>query len=190
MKRNLCISTAVSVVLMAGGPVAVAAAATADTARTLVPAVAVQADVTAEGAAAAALKHYPGVVESLDKDGDVWHVDVISKDGKGHAELEVSASGTVTEQNRDTDENAAENKALVAAKVTAEDAMKAALAAHPGQVWSVSWDDDEDGDAHTWDVEVRSPDGKTWNAQVDHATGKVTQSGSDDGDGNDEDGDN
>ncbi|WP_328739246.1 PepSY domain-containing protein [Streptomyces erythrochromogenes] len=188
MKRTRYVSAATAVVLMTGGPVAVATAAAADPARTAAAApVAARADVTAESAAAAALKHYPGVIESLDKDGSVWHVDVIGKDGKGHAELEVSASGSVTGQNRDTDENAAENKALVSAKVTAQQAMKAALAAHPGQVTTVEWDDD-DGTA-SWHVEVKGKDGKTWDAQVDPTTGKVTQSGSDADSDDDGDGD-
>ncbi|MDX3537990.1 PepSY domain-containing protein [Streptomyces sp. MB09-01] len=186
MKRNAYVSAAASVVLCVGGPAAAATAASADTARTVTAAAAaVPTAETAEEASAAALKHYPGVVESLDKDGTVWNVDVISKDGKGHAELEVAADGTVTELNRDTDENATEHKDLLAAEVNAEQAMKAALAAHPGQVWSVSWQDDEDGGAHSWDVEVRSSDGKIWNARVDHATGKVTPSGSDSDDGDD-----
>ncbi|MFJ2591650.1 PepSY domain-containing protein [Streptomyces erythrochromogenes] len=186
MKRSRYASAATAVVLMTGGPVAVATTAAADPARTVTAAPAApRADVTAESAAAAALKHYPGVIESLDKDGSVWHVDVISKDGKGHVELEVSASGSVTEQDRDTDENAAENKPLVSAKVTAQQAMKAALTAHPGQVTTVEWDDD--GTA-SWHVEVKGKDGKTWDVQVDPTTGKVTRSGSDsdsdDGDDN------
>ncbi|MFF3727082.1 PepSY domain-containing protein [Streptomyces erythrochromogenes] len=184
MKRTRYVSAATAVVLMTGGPVAVATAAAADTTRTAAATAAVPAQVTAQEAAAAALKHYPGVVESLDLDGAVWHVDVISKDGKGHAELEVSASGAVTQQNRDNNENAAENKALTGAKVSAEQAMKAALAAHPGQVTTVEWDDD-DGTA-SWHVEVKGKDGKTWDAQVDPTTGKVTQSDSDsDDDGDD-----
>ncbi|MEU9082374.1 PepSY domain-containing protein [Streptomyces sp. NPDC048357] len=191
MKRNTYISAAASVVLIVGGPVAAATAASADTARTVTSAAAaVPTAETAEEASAAALKHYPGLVESLDKDGSVWHVDVISKDGKGHAELEVAADGTVTEENVDTDEDAAEHKDLIAAKVTAEQAMEAAVAAHPGQVWSVGWEDDEDGGAHYWEVEVRSSDGKTWDAHVDHATGKVTQSGSDSDNTDDNDGGN
>ncbi|MFE5495006.1 PepSY domain-containing protein [Streptomyces virginiae] len=186
MKRTRYVSAAASVVLIVGGPVTAAAAVSDDAARTVTAAPALRADVTAQGAAKAALKHYPGVIESLDKDGAVWHVDVISKDGKGHAELEVSASGAVTEQNRDTDGNAGENKALVSAKVTAEGAMKAALAAHPGQVTTVEWDDD--GTA-SWHVEVKGKDGKTWDAQVDPTTGKVTKSGSD-SDSDSDDGDN
>ncbi|MFJ9545141.1 PepSY domain-containing protein [Streptomyces erythrochromogenes] len=186
MKRTRYVSAATAVVLMTGGPVAIATAAAADPARTVTAApAALRVDVTAESASAAALKHYPGVIESLDQDGTVWHVDVISKDGKGHAELQVSASGSVTEQNRDTNENAAENKALVSAKVTAQQAMKAALAAHPGQVTTVEWDDD-DGTA-SWHVEIKGKDGKTWDAQVNPATGKVTQS--DSGGDSDDDGD-
>ncbi|MFE2330265.1 PepSY domain-containing protein [Streptomyces sp. NPDC059385] len=183
MKRNMYISAAVSVVLIAGGPVAAAAAATADTARTA-PAAAARADVDATGAAEAALKKYPGVVESLDKDGSVWHVDVITKDGKGHAELEVASNGTVTQVSKDTNDDPGEYKALLAAKVNAQQAMKAAVAAHPGQAWAVEWDNDNG--ATYWHVEVKDSNGKTWNAHVDPTTGKVTASGSDsDSDNND-----
>ncbi|MFF4431480.1 PepSY domain-containing protein [Streptomyces sp. NPDC001513] len=188
MKRTLYVSAATAVVLVAGGPVAVAAAATADTARTVTSAAAVPGDVTAEAAAAAALKKYPGVVESLDLDGTVWHVDVISKDGKGHAELEVAADGTVTEENRDTDENAAEHKDLIAAKVTAEQAMKAAVAAHPGQVTTVEWDND-DNSAYYWHVEVKGADNKTWDGRVDATTAKVTTSTDSDSDSDSNDND-
>ncbi|UUU39937.1 PepSY domain-containing protein [Streptomyces sp. NBC_00162] len=183
MKRNLYVSAAASVVLMAGGPVAAAAAASADTARTVPAATAARGDVTAEAAIAAALKNYPGVVESLDRDGNVWHVDVITKDGKGHAELEVdAATGAVTRQNVDTGEDSSEHKELLAAKVTAGQAGKAAVAAHPGQVWTVEWDADDNGKAPYWHVEVRGADGKTWDASVDPTTGKATAQSDSDGD--------
>ncbi|MEU9161692.1 PepSY domain-containing protein [Streptomyces sp. NPDC048424] len=190
MKRNVFVSAAVSVVLVAAGPVATAAAATADTARTA-HAAAARVDVTAEQAVAAALKNYPGVVETLDRDGNVWHVDVITKDGKGHAELEVDAStGKVTRENVDTDETPSEHKALLAAKITAAQAAKAAVAAHPGTTWTVEWDsDDDNGQAPYWHVEVRGSDGKTWDASVDPTTGKVTAQpdSNSDSDSNDED---
>ncbi|MFF3016988.1 PepSY domain-containing protein [Streptomyces sp. NPDC057939] len=193
MKRNLYVSAAASVVLMAGGPVAAASAATAETPTTsrTAPASAVaRVDVDAGGAAAAALKHSPGVVESLDKDGAIWHVNVIGKDGVTNSELEVSTAGAVTERNKDRDDNAAENARLVGAKITAAAAMKAALAAHPGTVVSVDWDDDDDnGSAPHWNVEVRAADGKTSNYDVGATDGKVTVS-SDDGDDNSDDNDN
>ncbi|MFD3718240.1 PepSY domain-containing protein [Streptomyces sp. NPDC058674] len=184
MKRNLYAVSAASVVLMLGGPVAAAAAATADTARTA-PAAAARVDVTAEAAIAAALKAHPGVVESVDRDGSVWHVDVISKDGK-HAELEVdSAGGAVSKENQD-DDDGDDRAPLLAAKVTAAEAAKAALAAHAGQVWSVNWDDDDDNGKRYWDVEVKTADGKTQNVHVDPASGKVIASNSD-ADDNDDD---
>ncbi|MFI1646210.1 PepSY domain-containing protein [Streptomyces avidinii] len=175
MKRNVFVSAAASVALLVAGPVATGAAASADTAGTA-PAVAARADVTAEQAIAAALKNYPGVVESLDRDGNVWHVDVITKDGKAHAELEVdAATGKVTRENVDTGQNPSEHKALLAAKVTAEQAAKAAVAAHPGTAWTVEWDsDDDNGKAASWHVEVRGSDGTTWDGSVDATTGKVT----------------
>ncbi|MFG2878185.1 PepSY domain-containing protein [Streptomyces sp. NPDC048337] len=175
MKRNVYISAAASVVLMVGGPVAVAAAASADTARTVTAATAARADVDAQGAAAAALKKYPGVVQSLDKDGSTWHVDVISKDGRGHAELDVDAAGgAVTTRNEETEQDSAEYKALIDAKVTAEQAIKAAVADHPGKVWAVDWDDDDEGKAPYWHVKVKGTDGKDWYGAVDPTTAKVT----------------
>ncbi|MFF4369779.1 PepSY domain-containing protein [Streptomyces sp. NPDC001594] len=188
MKRTLYVSAAVSVALVAGGPVAAAAAASADAARTVPAATAARADVDAQGAAAAALKHYPGYVESLDQDGSVWHVNVIGKDGKGHAELEVNAaSGAVTQRNQDHDQDSGEYKALIAAKVTAAQAMKAALAAHPGQVRSLDWDDDDNGRTPYWHVEIKATDGTTANVDVNATTAQVTPSHSDSGDNDEND---
>lgn len=189
-KRTLYVSSAAAVVLLVGGPVAAAAASAAGAAATA-PAVstAARADVDALGAAEAAVKHYPGVVESLDLDGSTWHVDVIGKNGK-HAELEVDAAGgSVTRQNDDDDHyDGTEYRYLVDAEYTAQQAIKAALAAHPGKVVSVEWDDDDDnGTARYWNVEVKSADGtgggdgKTQNVHVDPTTGKATLSDSDSG---------
>ncbi|MFF4852697.1 PepSY domain-containing protein [Streptomyces sp. NPDC001194] len=185
-KHKACVATAAAVVLITGGPAAAAAAAhTADTARSAPAAAPVRADVDAAGAAAAALKKYPGVVESLDRDGAVWHVDVIGKNGK-HAELTVDTrSGKVFTENADSDDDGdGGNKALVGAKVTAQKAMKAAVAAHSGQVRSVEWDDDDDNGSRYWNVEIQSGN-KTTNVHVDATSGKATVSGSDsDDDGN------
>ncbi|MFD3868866.1 PepSY domain-containing protein [Streptomyces sp. NPDC058623] len=190
MKRNLYVSAAASVVLLAGGTAVAAAATGADTARTAPASAVARVDVDAGGAAAAALKHFPGVVESLDQDGAIWHVNVIGKDGVTNSELEVSTTGAVTERNKDRDDNAAENARLVGAKITAAAAMKAALAAHPGTVVSVDWDDDdENGAAPHWNIEVKAADGKTSNYDVSATDGKVTVS-SDDGDDDGSDNDN
>ncbi|MGW6844838.1 PepSY domain-containing protein [Streptomyces sp. NPDC054958] len=175
MKRTLYVSAAVAVVLMAGGPVAVATATTTDTARTAAAVTATQDDVTAQEAAAAALKEYPGIVESLDQDGTVWHVDVIGKGENSHAEVEVDATGKATVENTDKDGHSSDRMALVSAKVTADQAMKAALAAHPGKVTTVEWDND--GNNHQWwHVEVKGVGDKTWDGRVDATTAKVTTS--------------
>ncbi|MEV7541139.1 PepSY domain-containing protein [Streptomyces sp. NPDC089915] len=185
MKRNLYVAAAAA--LLACGPTTAALAAPTHPVQASPAAVAASpADVTAEGAGAAALRNYPGVIESLSRDAGVWHVDVITKDGRGHAELKVdAASGKVTRDNVDTDEDSGGHKDLLAAKVTAEQALKAAVAAHPGEARSVEWNSDEDDDgnskAASWHVEVRGSDGKTWDGSVDATTGKVTaQSDSDD----------
>ncbi|MGW7330655.1 PepSY domain-containing protein [Streptomyces sp. NPDC054840] len=184
MKRNVFVSAAASVVLLTAAPVSTAAVATADAARTAPASAAARVDVSAEQAIAAALKNYPGLVESIDRDGNVWHVDVITKDGKGHAELEVdAATGKVSRENVDTNENPGEHKGLLAAKITAAQAAKAAVAAHPGTTWTVEWDaDDDSGRAPYWHVEVKGSDGKTWNASVDPKTGKVTAQNDSDSD--------
>ncbi|WP_328927702.1 PepSY domain-containing protein [Streptomyces sp. NBC_00190] len=180
------VSTAAAVALMIGGPVAAAAANTADAAGSAPAAAAARSEMTAEQATSAALKKYPGVVESVDKDDAVWHVDIIAKNGK-HAELTVDTrSGKVFTENADEDsDDAGGNKALLSAKVTAVQAMKAALAAHPGQVSSVEWDDDDDNaSAPYWNVEIKSGD-KTTNVHVDPASGKATVSDSDSDDNDD-----
>ncbi|WP_371617951.1 PepSY domain-containing protein [Streptomyces sp. NBC_00454] len=192
--RTLYVSSAAAVVLLVGGPVAAAAASTADAARTA-PAVSSalqRAGVDAGGAASAALQKYPGTVESLDKDGSIWHVNVIGKNG-GYAEVIVdgaTGSATVgnTEQNND---NGDEYTTLLAAKYNAQQAMKAALVAHPGTVWSVSWDDNDNGNGNSryWDVEIKN-DGRTTNVHVDPTSGKVTTSNSDSNDNYGNNGDN
>ncbi|MFJ6794306.1 hypothetical protein [Streptomyces sp. NPDC091268] len=188
MKRNLYVSVAASVVLMAGGPVAAAAAVTTDTARTTpASATAPRADVTAEGAAAAALRKYPGVVESLEKDGSDWHVDVIGKDGRSHAEVTVKADGKATAEKPDRQDPDRGDKALLAAKVTAAQAAKAAAATSPGEIRSVQWEDG-DGKAPYWHVEGKTKDSRPFDGAVNPTTGKVGPAPSDsDTDDNDDD---
>ncbi|MER5482284.1 PepSY domain-containing protein [Streptomyces sp. NPDC002812] len=184
MKRTLYVSSAAAAaVLLVAGPVAAASASTAEAATGSLSAP-LRAAVDAEGAAAAALKSHPGVIESLDKDGSVWHVNVIGKDGSNTELLVTAATGAVTVENSDQNNgNGDEDAALVAAKVTAQQAMKAAVAAHPGQVWSVQWDDDDDNNTTYWDVEVKSG-GTTTNVHVDPTSGKATVSHSDNGNDN------
>lgn len=88
----------------------------------------------------------------------------------------------------DKDENPGEHKGLLAAKITAAQAAKAAVAAHPGTTWTVEWDSDDDsGKTPYWHVEVRGSDGKTWDASVDPTTGKVTAQTDSDSDSDSDD---
>ncbi|MCX4781103.1 PepSY domain-containing protein [Streptomyces sp. NBC_01264] len=187
MKRTLYISSAAAAaVLLVAGPVAAAAASTAEAATGSLSAPLRAAD-DAEGAAAAALERHPGVIESLgsrDENGSVWHVNVIGEDGSNKELLVTGATVTVRHSNQDSDDRD-EDAALVAAKVTAQEAMKAAVAAHPGQVRSVQWDDDGDNNTTYWDVEVKSGDSTT-NVHVDPTSGKATVSHSDNDNDNDE----
>ncbi|MET3983427.1 putative membrane protein YkoI [Streptomyces sp. PvR034] len=121
---------------------------------------------------------------------------MIGKGGK-HAELEVDArSGAVTQRgDDDNDDNGDEYAPLIAAKVTAVQALKAAVAAHPGQVRSVSWDDDQDNGktSRYWNVEVKTSGGQTRNVHVDPTSGRATlshDSGDRDSDGNSDGGSN
>ncbi|MGW6704249.1 PepSY domain-containing protein [Streptomyces sp. NPDC054956] len=185
MKRTLYVSSAAAAaVLLVGGPVAAAAASGAYTPSSDAASAPLRADVDAEGAVKAALEHHPGVIASLDKDGPVWHVNVVGKDGVDTELLVNAASGTVFVENDDeNDDDSKENAAIVAAEVTAQQAMKAALAAHPGKVWSVQWDNDDK--ARYWDVEIKAG-GKTQNVHVDPSSGKATVSPSDNDNDNDE----
>ncbi|MBT2472049.1 PepSY domain-containing protein [Streptomyces sp. ISL-66] len=185
MQRYTYVSAAAAVVLALGGPVAAAATASADTAKAPSATTVARAEITAEAAASAALKAHPGVIESLNRDGAVWHVDVISKDGT-HAEIDVdAASGGVTKESQDDEQRAKEYADLLAAKVTATQAIKTALAAHPGKVWSVDWYDADNGRAAYWNVEVKTTNGKTQKVHVDTATAKVVPSDNNGNDGED-----
>ncbi|GLV81027.1 hypothetical protein Slala03_07160 [Streptomyces lavendulae subsp. lavendulae] len=187
MKRTPYVRAAVSVVLLAAGPVAAATSASAHAARTATAVTATtRADTDAQGAAAAALKKYPGYVESLDQDGAVWHVNVVGKNGKSSSEVIVSSSGAASRANQDTGQDAGEYKTLIAAKVGAAKAMKAALAAQPGKVRSLDWDDENDnGVADHWSVQIKSANGDTRDVGIDATTGKVVLADSDDDDGGD-----
>ncbi|MBT2368585.1 PepSY domain-containing protein [Streptomyces sp. ISL-10] len=208
MKRNLVIATVAAAVLVGGGAytaVAVSAdastssSASASASASTSTTTAVRDDddhdeelaapagsVTLSEAVAAALKQTPGTVDSVDlaDDGDGhWEVDVLGKDDRTH-ELRVdSSNGTARVVDGDDGDDDADDRhdraALRSASVDANEAVSAALRAHPGAtVTSVDFDDD--GGAH-WEVELH--DGKAddeTEARVDARTGKVSHPQDDD----------
>ncbi|MFD8021431.1 PepSY domain-containing protein [Streptomyces lavendulae] len=111
---------------------------------------------------------------------------MVGKNGKSNSEVLVSSSGAATRANQDTDQDAGEYKTLIAAKVGAAKAMKAALAAQPGKVRSLDWDDENDnGVADHWSVQIKSANGATRDVGIDATTGKVVPADSGDDSGDD-----
>ncbi|UQX03040.1 PepSY domain-containing protein [Streptomyces sp. RerS4] len=182
-KRTPYVAAAASLALVVAGPLAATAAGAPTTAPAAVSgAVTVTlVAIDAQGAAEAAVKAFPGKIESLDKVGPIWHVDVISDDGKSHAGLELDANGGVLRKDVETGRDPGEAKRLKDAATDAPAAIKAALAAHRGEVTSVDFDDDADqGSKPHWNVEIKGADGKDRSIDVDAKTGKVTGSDADD----------
>lgn len=198
MKRNLGIATLAAAVLVGGGTYTAAAVTGNDDGPRAAPSAPVvaagapdddersgkqPAGPTAAQAAAAALKQTPGTVDSvgLDDDGAThWEVDVVGKDNREH-ELRVDAktgavrSGDSGADGADRDDERDDDRAaLRGAGVDARQAAAAALAAHPGTVTSVDFDDD------VWEVEVHVRNGGERELTVDAGTGKVTAAQDDD----------
>lgn len=134
--------------------------------------------VGAADAVAAALRHTPGTAVSADLDHDdrggraAWEVDVLSGNGTWHSVRVDPATGRVTgDRAEDEDDTAEVRAALKGTAVTAGEAAKAV--GGKGTVTSVDLDDDRDA---AWEVETR--DGSGW--RVDPNSGRVTADRSDD----------
>ncbi|MEW2355334.1 PepSY domain-containing protein [Spirillospora sp. NPDC029432] len=150
--------------------------------------------VTAEQAAAAALKAVPGGrIESIELDDDAagkraWDVDILS--GNTFRDEVVDANtGTVTTNEKDDDRNEGDDRddarRLNAAKIDAVQAARTALQTAKGTVTSVDLDDD----GKSWEVELTGADGTERELRIDTATGKVTANAADDDQNDDQDGD-
>jgi uncharacterized membrane protein YkoI len=195
MKRNLVIATVAASVLVGGGTYTAAALSSDDAPKAPASASAERADradradragapaggITAAQAVAAALKHTPGTVDSVELDDDGanhWDVDVIAeKDDREH-ELKVDAkSATVREENGDDEDDDDDRAAVRAASVDAREAAEAALKAHPGAMVS-SVDFDDDG-ASRWEVELRDTE-REREVTVDARTASVAAKPADD----------
>ncbi|MDQ1008248.1 putative membrane protein YkoI [Streptomyces sp. V4I23] len=198
MKRNLVIATVAAAVLVGGGAYTAVAVSADDSPSASAPASrSVQnrnddrdddrAERPAGGfgaaeAVAAALKHTPGTVASVDLDDDGaghWEVEVVGRDDDREHELKVDArTGAVRADDRnddDRDDRDDDRAALRAASVDAREALEAALRSHPGAtVTSVDFDDD--GGDH-WEVELHEGKGSDDEAEVmvDARTGDVSR---------------
>ncbi|MEU1045661.1 PepSY domain-containing protein [Streptomyces sp. NPDC005897] len=107
------------------------------------------------------------------------------------ADVSVSDDGGVRDEADDRDDDRRDDDGAASSKVTAADAVAAALADTPGTAVSAELDDeDDDGDDSddgddrreraAWEVDVLSGDGTRHSVRVDPATGKVLGSERDD----------
>jgi uncharacterized membrane protein YkoI len=112
-------------------------------------------------------------------------------DAKDDADDRADDDGTRDDEGADDDEDRNgddrnDDDRAVSAKVTAADAVAAALREAPGTAVSVELDDedgDDDGDDReraAWEVDVLAGDGTWHSVRIDPANGKVLGSGKDD----------
>jgi len=122
----------------------------------------------------AALKKHPGEVLSVEAEiekgrGAIYEFDIKGADGK-EWEVECEAkSGKVYEEEVDVDASNDEFKSK--AKVTLEDAKKAALAKFAGEVISIEYELENGNPVYEFDIKTAS--GKEMEVEVDAVTGKV-----------------
>ena len=153
-----------------------------------------QAKITEEEATKAALEKVPGTVKEVeleDEDGTiVYGIEVVSTDGT-QKEVKVDAKTGKVVKVEDDDEKDGEKKdeeenpveLAKQAKITEEEATKAALEKVPGTVKQVELED-EDGTI-VYGIEVVSTDGTQKDVKVDAKTGKIVKVEADDDEEND-----
>lgn len=125
----------------------------------------------------AALKKHPGEVLTLEaeieKGRPIYEFDIKGADGK-EWEVECDAkSGKLTEEElevADGEDPAFKSKA----KVSLEDAKKAALARRPGEIVEIEYSIESDG-TPSYEFDIKAADGTEWEVEVDAVTGKVLE---------------
>ncbi|MEU6114685.1 PepSY domain-containing protein [Streptomyces sp. NPDC047117] len=216
MKRNVVIATVAAAALIAGGTATAVAIGNEDgTATASNPAQSQQANgvasydgqgtgddsdgddarearsatVTAQQAAAAALKAVPGTVTEVDLDDDesgvAWDVNVLGKDGKWHDITVGADKAEVRGQHVDQDDDGDEGKDRVRSALndaSVDIAQAAGKAAAHGTVVSVELDGPDHGKKLVWEAETVTKDGAEHHVNVDPKGGAVTQAHSDDDD--------
>lgn len=153
------------------------------------------ASVTAQQAAAAALKAVPGTVTEVDLDDDesgvAWDVNVLGKDGKWHDITVGADKAEVRGQHVDQDDDGDEGKDRVRSVLndaSVDIAQAAEKAAAHGTVVSVELDGPDHGKKLAWEAETVTKDGAEHHVTVDPGSGAVSNAPSDD-DGHDGDDD-
>ena len=124
-----------------------------------------------------ALAKHAGTVISLEAEIEnkkpIYEFDIKGNDGK-EWEVECDAkSGKVTEEEEEVD--AKDQRFASKAKLTAEDAKKAALAFQPGEVVESETSIESDGTL-SYEFDIKTKDGKEIEVEIDAVTGKVQES--------------
>lgn len=124
----------------------------------------------------AALAKHPGDVQTLEaeieKGKPIYEFDIRGKDGK-EWEVECDAkSGKVTEEEEEL--TAEDPRFKSKAKVTLDDAKKAALAVHAGEVIETEYSIESDGGI-SYEFDIKTADGKEWEVEIDAVTGKLAE---------------
>ena len=199
IKKNKILIPAIAAAILAGGGFSIAQAAVPQDKPTTEAAeknddqsqaeLAKQAKISEEAATKTALEKVPGTVKEVeleDEDGTiVYGIEVVSTDGS-QQDVKVDAqTGKVVKVEADDEEDGeekdeGENQAELAkqAKISEEEATKAALEKVPGTVKQVELED-EDGTI-VYGIEVVSTDGTQQDVKVDAKTGKIVKVEADD----------
>lgn len=124
----------------------------------------------------AALAKYPGTVVSLEAEIEnkkpIYEFDIKGADGK-EWEVECDAkTGKITEVEEEVD--AKDPRFASKAKLSFEDAKKAALAAVPGEVIESETSIEADGSL-SYEFDIKTKDGKEIEVEIDAVTGKVQE---------------
>ncbi len=124
----------------------------------------------------AALAKYPGAVVSLEAEIEnkksIYEFDIKGADGK-EWEVECDAkTGKITEVEEEVD--AKDQRFASKAKLSLEDAKKAALAAVPGEVIENETSIEADGSL-SYEFDIKTKDGKEIEVEIDAVTGKVQE---------------
>jgi uncharacterized membrane protein YkoI len=141
------------------------------------PAIAASHKGSMESCMKAALAKHSGTVISLEAEIEnkkpIYEFDIKGDDGK-EWEVECDAkSGKVTEEEEEVD--AKDQRFASKAKLSAEDAKKAALAFQPGEVIESETSIESDGTL-SYEFDIKTKDGKEIEVEIDAVTGKVQES--------------
>lgn len=124
----------------------------------------------------AALAKHPGDVQTLEaeieKGKAIYEFDIRAADGK-EWEVECDAkSGKITETEEEVTADDPRFKAK--AKISLEEAKKAALAIHAGEVLETEYAIEADGSA-SYEFDIKTVSGKEMEVEIDATTGKLEE---------------